>query len=539
MCGQFGMRQLVHPSRGLDRAELIRNIPELEPHIRAALKVRAERDLARRTVPEAMAFPLVYLVVVLVTPYHSDYPAAVIALGCLMFLLGLALSLAGTQLMQSGSGVLFRWMNRFRGLIFIQFAVWGLFSALTLAHYRTEWTSMLVLLCTGFLASGNQSTLSPDFGFARWALLAIMAPSAMAALFLGTAESFTIAFLVLLHLSFLLLRSKQQWRSYGSTNGAAAREASRESDRLLTSAFENASVGMGLLDSGREILRVNRALCHMLGHTEEELLSAELSSFTAPEDLDIAREAVERLGRGEERLSFEQRFIQPGGRRVWGLVSVAAAGMEGANARYHLVMIQDITEQKKAHVRREATEAHRQVIQSGALDLNKVVFDMQDRLQRTLGEDIELVLHLSPGLRKVQADAGQMRQVILNLALHARDAMPGGGGLKISTSNIEPGQRGGGAGPGSEHAEPSVMLEVSDTGRGMDEETKSRVFESFFTAKETGTGTGLSTVYRLIHQLQGRIHLDSQPGKGTRFRIFLLVVLNVEISAAAGTMAAG
>lgn len=517
---------------------MIRDLPELEPHIRAALKVRAERDLARRTVPEAMAFPLACLVVVLVTPYHSDYPGAVIALGCLMFLLGLALSLAGTQLMKSSSGVLFRWMNYFRGLIFIQFAVWGLFSAFTVAHYRTEWTAMLVLLCTGSLASGGQSTLSPDFRFAWRALLAITAPSAMAALFLGTAESFAVAFLVLLHLSFLLLRTKQQWRSYYGTNGAATREASRASDRLLTRAFENASVGMGLLGSGREILRVNRALCNMLGHTEVEILSADLCSFTAPEDLDIAREAVERLGRGEERLSFEQRFIQPGGRRVWGQVSVAAAGVEGANARYHLVLIQDITEEKKAETRREAMEAHRQVIQSEALDINKVVFEMQDRLQRTIGEDIELVLRLSPGLRKVQADAGQMRQVILNLALNARDAMPGGGRLKISTSNIEPGKRGGGAGQGSEHAEPSVMLEVSDTGQGMDEETKASVFESFFTAEETGKVTGLSTVYRIIHQLQGRIHLDSQPGKGTRFKIFLLVVLNVEISPAAGTMAA-
>jgi PAS domain S-box-containing protein len=166
--------------------------------------------------------------------------------------------------------------------------------------------------------------------------------------------------------------------------------------------------------------------------------------------------------------------------------------------------------------------SRKQVLEPKVLDLNAVVTDVEKMLRRLIGEDIELKITASPKLGMVKTDRGQIEQVILNLAVNARDAMPRGGELKIETSNAElteidakryryvvPGQY--------------VMLQVSDTGCGMDEELQSHIFEPFFTTKETGKGTGLglATVYGVIKQSGGYIWVESQPGKGTRFNIYL------------------
>jgi len=167
------------------------------------------------------------------------------------------------------------------------------------------------------------------------------------------------------------------------------------------------------------------------------------------------------------------------------------------------------------------TFSRKQVIEPTVIDLNASVMEIEKMLHRVIGEDIELSIRLQPDLGRVKADPGQLSQVLLNLAVNSRDAMPSGGKLVIETANADLddtyGRQHLGARPG-----PHVMLAVSDTGTGMDSETLSHIFEPFFTTKETGKGTGLglSMVYGIIKQSNGYIMAYSEPGRGTTFKIY-------------------
>ena len=171
----------------------------------------------------------------------------------------------------------------------------------------------------------------------------------------------------------------------------------------------------------------------------------------------------------------------------------------------------DLTQQLLAFGRR-------QVLRIQVLDLNAVLAEMRDILQRLVGEQIEV--SISPGARQslVMADHGQIEQIILNLTLNARDAMPAGGRLAIATRNVEP--------PVGEQASPAgpwLQLAVSDSGTGMSPEVQAQIFEPFFTTKAVGQGTGLglATVHGIVNQSGGYIEVSSAPGEGTTFRVFL------------------
>jgi two-component system, cell cycle sensor histidine kinase and response regulator CckA len=164
----------------------------------------------------------------------------------------------------------------------------------------------------------------------------------------------------------------------------------------------------------------------------------------------------------------------------------------------------------------------KQILQPQVLDLNLVISNMEKMLQHLIGETIELVTVSAPVLGKVKADPGQIEQVVVNLALNARDAMPRGGRITIETENVDLDEAAA-RGRRDLPAGPYVKLLLRDEGVGMDEETRAHIFEPYFTTKEVGKGAGLglATVHGIIRQSGGDIHVESEPGKGTTFTVWL------------------
>jgi CheY-like chemotaxis protein len=158
--------------------------------------------------------------------------------------------------------------------------------------------------------------------------------------------------------------------------------------------------------------------------------------------------------------------------------------------------------------------SRKQLIRPRPLNLNLLVAEAKKMFERVIGEDIELILHLSPDLEQVLADSGQLHQVLMNLVVNARDAMPNGGKVTIETKNA------------TDAAGACVCLAVSDTGTGMGDDVKQHLFEPFFTTKDQGKGTGLglATVYGIVQQAGGRIEVTSELGQGTTFQIYLPIV---------------
>jgi PAS domain S-box-containing protein len=262
--------------------------------------------------------------------------------------------------------------------------------------------------------------------------------------------------------------------------------------------------------------------------------AANFIAFVA--DLTERKRAEEALRRSEEQLRQSQKLeaigVLAGGvaHDFNNLMSVVLSYSswliedlrEGDPLRNDALEIQRAGERACALTRQLLAFSRRQVLQPEVLDLNEVVSGMEKMLRRLLGEDVALTSLADPEIPKVKVDAGQLEQVLMNLCVNSRDAMPKGGELTIETARVVLdeafAQQHAGAGVG-----PHVRLTVSDNGCGMDAATRARIFEPFFTTKEQGKGTGLglSTVLGIIQQSGGTIWVYSEPGQGTSFKIYL------------------
>jgi len=363
----------------------------------------------------------------------------------------------------------------------------------------------------------------------------------------------------------------------------AAQDGLRRSESNFRSLVTNAPYGICRCDSAGQLLDANPALLAMLGYsTEEELVGKHLGGLYADTHnwfeladhlrseapfnglivewlrkngtvmvVRVSGRAVSNNGKGNTFELFaedvtERRVLEQQLRQSQKMEAVGRlAGGVAHDFNNLLMVISGYAEfllerlgqepalrapaQEIANAAGRATSLTRQLLAFSRkqmlapriLDLNEVVTENLKMLTRMIGEDIELVMIPEASLGAVRADVGQIEQVIMNLAVNARDAMPSGGRLTIQTSNVSVADE-----DARFHAPVQsgnyVMLTIGDTGAGMDAETQSHIFEPFFTTKGSkGTGLGLSTVYGIVKQSGGYIWVDSEAGKGTTFRIYL------------------
>jgi two-component system cell cycle sensor histidine kinase/response regulator CckA len=363
------------------------------------------------------------------------------------------------------------------------------------------------------------------------------------------------------------------------TDRKLADEAVRTSARQFRALFEGAVDAMVITDREGRYIEVNRAACVLYGMMREELRGHWIGDFAEGGfDFDAAMRTLEneRTVRGDFRIVRSDRT----GRDV---EFVATADFLPGN---HLVVLRDITDrrllesefrqaQKMEAVGRlaggvahdfnnllnvirgfteltlrglppddpqrrrlqeilKATErassltgqllafSRKQVLQPRVFDLNGVVSDVEKMLEPLIGEDVDLLIDLDLGLGRVRADRGQIEQVLMNLLVNARDAMPEGGKITVTTRDADLDEGSAREHPG---ARPGryVLLEVADEGVGMDAEVRRHIFEPFFTTKPTGKGTGLglATAYGIVKQSDGYVEVETEPGHGTTFRVYL------------------
>jgi PAS domain S-box-containing protein len=366
-----------------------------------------------------------------------------------------------------------------------------------------------------------------------------------------------------------------------------AERAVKEAEKRYREIFEGTAEGILVADlEARRFKYCNPAICEMLGYSEEEIIGLDVTDIHPKESLDHVLAEFEAQARGDKILAPSLPCLRKDGSVIYADVQMTPAVIEGLECNvwfftdvtkrrqieaqlrqaqkmeaigtlaggvahdfnnilttiigYADLMLMNIdtdkplTEEIKeikiageraaALTRQLLAFSRKQIVQPKVLDLNKLLTGIEKMLVRLIGEDIEILMIPESALWKIEIDPGQMEQVIMNLVVNAKDAMPIGGKLTIETANMDlDDSYFSEHGVVEERPGSYVMLAVSDTGIGMDKEVQEHIFDPFYTTKEKGKGTGLglSTIYGIVKQNNGFIWVYSEPDKGSTFKIYL------------------
>jgi len=363
-----------------------------------------------------------------------------------------------------------------------------------------------------------------------------------------------------------------------------------QAQALFETAFRNAALGMDLTDDNGHFLQVNRALCQMMGYSEEELLGMRWQDITHPDDLAASEQRFDTTFAGGDVVDFTKRYVHRNGRVLWCKLNSSLVRDEEGRPLFAVAQIQDITRQRElehelgqaqkmeavgrlaggvAHdfnnlllvinnyaqmlrdgmpsndARRddldEIVEAgdratrlvqkllafsRKDVVRPQVLSLNEVIESLLEILPSLLGEDVGITVKLESSLWSTRIDLAQIEQVVSNLAVNASAAMPDGGTITFATRNTVE--------DGTRHSDIApgdyVELEVTDNGQGIDPKILSNLFEPFFTTRPfgEGTGLGLATAYGIVDQAGGTIVVNSEREAGATFRILLPAVTQAD-----------
>jgi signal transduction histidine kinase len=311
------------------------------------------------------------------------------------------------------------------------------------------------------------------------------------------------------------------------------KESGHDLPFILVSAVISEETAVAAMKAGAHDYIMKRNLARLAPAIERELREAQTR---------VARKAAETaLRQSEEQLRQVQK-IEAMGRLAAGVAHDFNNILTAITGHSELLLRQldaDDPRRKNAEqiekvaylaaglTRQLLIFSRKQVIEPRVLDLNAVILDIKKMLRRLIGEDIEFCTLLDPAAGHIKADPGQIEQVIMNLAVNARDAMPNGGKLTVTTANITPDKNHLKNFPDMD-AGDYVMLAIADTGTGMSEEVKAHLFEPFFTTKPSGKGTGLglATCFGIVKQNTGHINVQSELGSGTTFKIYFPQVLS-------------
>ena len=310
-----------------------------------------------------------------------------------------------------------------------------------------------------------------------------------------------------------------------------------ESAAAIRATLERAFAGEVGEDDFEFVARDGRRLSVIVGRAPLRDGSGRIvGAVSTVKDVTERRQADEALLRSQQELQQAQRMEAVGRlaggiahdfnnllTAITGYTDLILSDLRDETLRPDLEEIRKTADRASALTRQLLTFSRREVLEPAVLDLNRVIAGLEPMLQRLIGEEIQLVTLLDPRLRPVRADPGQLEQVIVNLCVNARDAMPDGGLLTIETADREAAPEGTVAADGTAAPARQAVISVGDTGHGMDDEARSHLFEPFYTTKQQGKGTGLglATVYGIVTASGGSIEVHSEPGAGTTFRIVL------------------